>query len=155
MPQSLSAEGQKQAQSSIPKCIPSFSRSFHGLASFFLSGILACMVLFLSYVVADVSIDLFKATFKVRCERQGFYAQFIDNTKSEVAVFQSRQKGPRPLRKGRPVPMNLINQYLSGPLALCNGAITNSSSGVLGPLAISAGSYQLLELKFRFFQVRF
>lgn len=59
----------------------------HGPASFFLSGILACMVLFLSSVVADVSIDLFKAAFKVRCERQGFYAQFIDSTKSEVAVF--------------------------------------------------------------------
>lgn len=42
------------------------------------------MVLFLSSVVADVSIDLFKAAFKVRCERQGFYAQFIDSTKSEV-----------------------------------------------------------------------
>ena len=71
----------------LPKCIPSFSRSFHGPASFFLSGILACMVLFLSSVVAVVSIDLFKAAFKVRCERQGFYAQFIDSTKSEVAVF--------------------------------------------------------------------
>lgn len=38
------------------------------------------------------------------------------------------------------IPMNIINQYLSGPLALCYGAITDSSSGVLGPLAISAGS---------------
>lgn len=36
--------------------------------------------------------------------------------------------------------MNIINQYLSCPLVLCYGAITDSSSGVLGPLAISAGS---------------
>lgn len=38
------------------------------------------------------------------------------------------------------IPMNIITQQLSGPLALCYGAITDSSSGVLGPLAISAGS---------------
>lgn len=45
--------------------------------------------------------------------------------------------------------MNIINQDLSGPLALCYGAITDSRKGVLGPLAISAGSSPSLVMHYR------